>query len=98
MQKKLTAGEYEILKSMQEHFETARVGYVRGFTSDQQKQLRGVHNAHFDTFVGTNPTLCGECVVTMLRDLLPLFDSYTPAEAVTEQQKQPKKDQKKSKK
>lgn len=95
MQKKLTAGEYEILQGMQEHFETARVGYVRGFTSDQQKQLRGVHNAHFDTFVGTNPTLCGECVVTMLRDLLPLFDSYTPAEAEAEQ---PKKDQKKSKK
>lgn len=76
--KQLTAEEYEVLKAMEQHLTTARVGYVRGFTNELQKQLKKVHNAHFETYRKSGPILCSQCVMQMLRDLTPLFDAYKP--------------------
>ena len=77
-QNQLTAGEYQVLKAMENHLDTARVGYVRGLVSSQQAQLREVHNAHCATYRNAGPSLCSACIVQMLRDLVPLFDAYEP--------------------
>ena len=95
MQKtKLTAEEYQMLKSLEEHITTARVGYVRGFMAEEQKILKKVHNAHFDTYLQTNANLCGDCVVRMFKDLIPMYDSYQPEPVEAPKAKKTKKNAK----
>lgn len=91
-QKQLTAAEYEMLQPLNDHFNTARVGYVRGLKTDGQKILRQVHDAHFGTYAKSGPALCSACSLAMLRDLLPLYDNYQPvAEVPAETKKTAKK-------